>query len=98
MSRDLPRILDALLDGIVVLDDGGRVEFLNAEASRILETSTEAVAGRVVEQVAGAGGFAKAVREVLASGGSSVEHELRVPRRFQGDLLVDAAVSPLVDD
>ena len=37
MSRDLTGILDAVIAGIVVLDDTGRVEFVNAAASRILE-------------------------------------------------------------
>jgi len=97
MAADLRRVLDALLDGVVVVDAEGRVGSLNAEACRILETSTEAVAGRPVEQLAGASGFAKAVRAVLADGNSSVEHEVRVPRRFQGDLLVDATVAPLLD-
>jgi len=98
MSHDLPRILDALLDGVAVVDGDGRIVRLNAEACRILETSTEAVAGRPIEQVVGAGGFAKAVRATLATGSSCVEHEVRVPRRFQGDLLVDAAVAPLADE
>jgi two-component system nitrogen regulation sensor histidine kinase GlnL len=95
MAADLRRVLDALLDGVVVVDVEGRVGLLNAEACRILETSTEAVASRPIEQLAGAGGFAKAVRAVLADGTSCVEHEMRVPRRFQGDLLVDATVAPL---
>ena len=62
MLRRLPQILDALLDGVVVVDEAGRIEHLNTEASRILETSTEAVSGRPIEQVAGAGAFGKAVR------------------------------------
>lgn len=97
MAREIPQILDALLDGVVVVDAAGRVERLNAEACRILETSTEAVAGRTIEQVAGAVGFAKAVRAVLAGAPASVEHEIRVSRRFQGAVLVDAAVAPLAD-
>lgn len=98
MARDLPRILDALLDGVVVVDAAGRIEQLNAEASRILETSTEAVAGRGIEQVPGAAAFAKTVRGVLGGAAACVEHEVRVPRRFQGEVVVDAAVTPLVDD
>jgi len=96
MAREIPQILDALLDGVVVIDAEGRVERLNAEACRILETSTEAIAGRTIEQVAGASGFAKAVRAVLSGGAETVEHEVRVARRFQGPLLVDVAVAPLV--
>jgi two-component system nitrogen regulation sensor histidine kinase GlnL len=97
MAREIPQILDALLDGVVVVDGEGRVERLNAEACRILETSTEAVAGRPIEQGAGATGFAKAVRSVLAGVAATVEHEIRVPRRFQDAVLVDAAVAPLTD-
>ena len=41
-ARDLHRVLDAVLDGIAVLDTEGRVELLNAAACRILETSAEA--------------------------------------------------------
>ena len=98
MAREIPQILDALLDGVVVVDADGRVERLNAEACRILETSTEAVAGRPIEQVPGTTGFAKVVRAVLAGVAATVEHEIRVPRRFQGAVLVDAAVAPLTDD
>jgi two-component system nitrogen regulation sensor histidine kinase GlnL len=97
MSRAIPQILDALLDGVVVIDAEGRIERLNAEACRILETSTEAVAGRPIEQVPGAVGFAKVVRAVLAGAAATVEHEIRVPRRFQEAVLVDAAVAPLAD-
>jgi two-component system nitrogen regulation sensor histidine kinase GlnL len=83
---------------VVVVDAEGRIERLNAEACRILETSTEAVAGRTIEQLGGAIGFAKSVRAVLAGAAASVEHEISVPRRFQGPVLVDAAVTPLCDD
>jgi len=98
MAFDLRRVLDALFDGVVVVDADGRIAQLNAEACRILETSTEAVAGRPIEQVVGAGAFAKAVRVVLSGGNACVEHEVRVPRRFQGDLLVDASVAQLADE
>ena len=68
MAADLSRVLDSLLDGVIVVDAEGRFERLNTEACRILETSTDAVAGRPVEQVAGAAPFAAAVRAVLAGG------------------------------
>jgi two-component system nitrogen regulation sensor histidine kinase GlnL len=98
MPADLRRVLDALLDGVVVVDRDGCVEQLNAEACRILGTSTEAVAGWPVERVAGGAAFSKAVRSALAQGGASVENEVAVPRRFEGDLVVDVAVSPLADE
>jgi len=97
LPADLRRVLDALLDGVVILDAEGCTERLNAEACRILGTSTEAVAGWPVERVPGAVAFAKAVRSVLADGVACVENEVAVPRRFEGDLVVDVAVSPLAE-
>jgi two-component system nitrogen regulation sensor histidine kinase GlnL len=98
MARDLPRVLDALLDGVVVVDDEGCVRQLNAEACRILGTSSEAVFGRAVERMPGGEAFAKGVRAVLAEGASLVENEVALPRRFQPPLVVDVAVSPVADD
>ena len=98
MSADLRRVLDALLAGVVVVDGEGRVEQLNAEACRILGTSTEAVAGWPVERIPGGAAFSKAVRSVLAQGGACIENEVAVARRFEGDLVVDVAVSPLAEE
>ena len=39
--RDLFSVLDALLDGVILLDASGRVAHLSAEACRILEMSAE---------------------------------------------------------
>ncbi|MBW2716180.1 MAG: PAS domain-containing protein, partial [Deltaproteobacteria bacterium] len=53
MARDLESMLDAVLDGVVVLDARGEVESLNSEACRILETSNEAALGRPIEDLFG---------------------------------------------
>jgi len=98
MDDDLRRVLDALLDGVVVVDDEGAVRQLNAEACRILGTSSEAVWGRPVERVPGGEAFAKGVRAVLAGGASLVENEVVLPRRSGPDLVVDVAVSPVTDE
>lgn len=92
------RVLEALLDGVVVVDADGAVRQLNAEACRILGTSSEAMAGRPVERVPGGEIFAKGVRSVLAGGASVVENERTLLRRFQPDLVVDVAISPLGDE
>ncbi len=97
MGRDLGNVLEALMDGVVVVDAQGRVEQLNAEACRILETSTEAVAGRPLEQVPGAVSFARDVRAAIAEGRSCLEHELTLGRRFDAPLVCDVAASPLLD-
>lgn len=97
-AADLRSVLEALLDGVVVTDDEGAIRQLNAEACRILGTSLEAAWGRPIEQVPGSEFFAKGVRAVLAEGASLVEHEVVLPRRFESDLVVDIAVSPLLDE
>ncbi|MDJ0869992.1 MAG: ATP-binding protein, partial [Myxococcota bacterium] len=72
-------------------------EQLNAEACRILETSTDAVAGRPLEQVPGTLAFARDVRAAIADGRSCLEHELTLERRFAEALVCDVAASPLLD-
>lgn len=98
LAADLRRVLDALLDGVVVVDDEGCVRQLNAEACRILGTSPAAASGRPVERMPGSDAFAKGVRTVLAGGASLVANEVALPRRFEPDLVVDVAVSPVSDE
>jgi two-component system nitrogen regulation sensor histidine kinase GlnL len=98
MSRNLGRVLDAVLDGVVVIDAKGCVEQLNAEACRILGTSNGAVAGRAVERIGAAPALARPVRTVLETGASVVENEVRLSRRFGDEAVVDVAASPLLDD
>jgi two-component system nitrogen regulation sensor histidine kinase GlnL len=99
MARDLQRVIDAVLDGVVVVDEDGRVEFLNAEACRILETSAEAATASRIEHILGPDhAVAKVVQTVLGSGRSCIESERPVRRRFAEDVLVDVAASPLLED
>jgi two-component system nitrogen regulation sensor histidine kinase GlnL len=96
VDRDLQSVLDAVLEGIVVLDESGAVERLNSEACRILETSAETVAGTQVEDLFGATHtVARLARGVLETGRPAIEDEVLLERRVEGDLQVDVAVSPL---
>lgn len=98
MAHDLRGVLDALLDGLLVLDAELRIEWVNAEACRVLEVSSELARGEPLERVTGPGhDFARIARAVLASGGTQVEGEVRVPRRFSEPWLVDVAASPLFE-
>ncbi|MGH0032755.1 MAG: two-component system sensor histidine kinase NtrB [Myxococcota bacterium] len=98
MPRDLQKIIDAVLDGVVVVDEDGHVEFVNAEACRILGTSAEnALADRIDDLVGPDNAVAKAAHAVLGSGRSTIESETRLPRRFQEDVVVDVAASPLLE-
>lgn len=95
MSRDLQDVIEALLDGVVVVDARGRVELLNAEACRMLETSAEAACGQPLDRVMGDDRFGAMVRSVLESGRAVVEGDHSVARRFDDDVVVDVAASPL---
>ena len=53
MERDPKSVLDAVLDGVVVVDGAGRVELSNAEACRILGTSSEATLGQPLGRLVG---------------------------------------------
>jgi two-component system nitrogen regulation sensor histidine kinase GlnL len=98
LSRDLRHVLDAIQAGVIVLDHLGRVEEMNAPASRFLELPLESVNGAPVERLLGADhAMARLARTVLASGLSAQESDLRVERRQEGDAVVDVAASPLLD-
>lgn len=95
-ERDLQHVLDAMLDGLLVVDAEGNVERINDAACRILDTSAESVAGLPVERLLGPGhSLAKLTRAALATGRAAVEGERQVKRRLAGNLVVDVAVSPL---
>ena len=53
MARDLSGVLDAVLAGIVVLDEKGRVELINTAACRSLESSAEVARGHARERILG---------------------------------------------
>ncbi len=99
MARPLGTILDAVLDGVVVIDGEGRVEILNAEASRILGASTASAAGSPFDDLLGATHPISAItRSVRETGRSAIADEVPIERRFSEPLVADAAVAPLFDD
>jgi two-component system nitrogen regulation sensor histidine kinase GlnL len=98
LARELRTVLDAVPDGVIVLDVAGRVEQVNAEACRILQSSDDALRELEVERLLGPEhALARLARSALAEMRSTRESEQRVERRLEDDLLVDVAVSPLVD-
>jgi two-component system nitrogen regulation sensor histidine kinase GlnL len=98
VRRDLTGVLDAVIAGILVLDTEGRVELVNSAACRILETSAETALNQPVEHFFGSDhSIPKMVHTVVSTGGSASENALRIERRFDDDLVVDVATSPLFD-
>lgn len=99
MARDLSGVLDAVLAGIVVLDSNGVVETVNSAGSRILESSADSIRSLPVERLLGADHpLTRLARSVFASGRSAAENGCAVERRFEPDLSVDIAASPLFDE
>jgi len=97
--RDLSGVLDAVLAGILVLDEEGRIELANSAACRIFETSAESACGLPVERLLGPDhAIAKLALGVLASGRAAVDSERRVERRRADAVVVDTSASPLFDD
>lgn len=99
MSRPLKTILDAVLDGVLVVDRDGRIELLNAEACRILETSPGTAEGLDIDRLERADHpIALITRKVLDRGRAAIADEVPIVRRFSDDLIVDLAVAPLSED
>jgi two-component system, NtrC family, nitrogen regulation sensor histidine kinase GlnL len=99
VARDLRSLLDALPDGLVVVDARAHVERVNAEACRLLEISDDDAAGEppLARVVGDDHPLVRIARHVLASGGTHVESEVRLTRRAAEALVVDVAASPLFD-
>jgi two-component system nitrogen regulation sensor histidine kinase GlnL len=99
MKHDLQGIFDALLEGVVILDDTGRIEFLNSEAARLLDCSSEMVPGERLETAIGTDHpVSEIVERVRSKGRASIHDEIEFPRRFTPPIPVDVAVSILGED
>jgi len=98
VARKLESTLDAVVDGVVVLDADRRIEFLNPEACRILETSLEAAHGLLIDSVTGSDhSIANLSRIVMTNGRPAIERERPIERRIEPDLVVDVQASPLLE-
>jgi two-component system nitrogen regulation sensor histidine kinase GlnL len=98
MKHDLQGIFDALLEGVVVLDDVGEIEFLNSEAARILGASTEHLPGTSLAVALGSDHPVCAIVDrVRDTGRASIHDEVEFPRRLAEPLPVDVSVSPIVE-
>ena len=99
MARDLRDVLDAILAGVVVIDAEGAVDQLNSAACRILEQSADAAKGIPVERLLGpTHALARLGRKVLERGIPTSENSQEIESRFNEDLRVDVAASPLFDE
>ena len=99
MARQLQTILEAVLDGIIVLDAEGRVEHLNSEACRMLESSEEAAVGESIAELVGADHpIAELAAAATRQGRSEIRDDVSLTQRFSGDLVADAAAAPIFEE
>jgi two-component system nitrogen regulation sensor histidine kinase GlnL len=94
--RDLHNVLDAVLDGVILVDPSGQILHVNAEASRILEISSEKAAGSRLEGLFGPSHPVSDLnRQVRHERRSAVAADVSIERRFDNDVVVDVVVSPV---
>jgi two-component system nitrogen regulation sensor histidine kinase GlnL len=98
VGRDLESVLDALLDGVVLLDARGACEQLNAEACRILETGGDAAVGSRLSSTLGSDHvIPNLAQQVLESGRPGVLDDVSIQRRYESEIQVDVTVSPIFE-
>ncbi len=99
MSHDLQHILDALLDGIVVIDPQGVVERINPGACRLLQISADTALGkRLPDLLSEDHPIWMAAQSTLETGRTSVEDELLLRcGPLATDTLIDLCSSPLIE-
>jgi len=99
LLKDRQNILDALPDGVVVVDAEGIVDWANGEACRILGHSAEVLSGVELGEVLGPDHpVARLTRSVLETGRPAAEDDVRLEGRRTGRLDVDLSIAPLDDD
>ena len=96
ISPGLTDVLDAVLDGVIVLSPIGEITWLNEEACQILETSLEAGLGQPLDQLLGPNSpFPSLVAGVQQTGRPIVDDEVPLQRPFGPTRIVAVSVSPL---
>jgi len=99
MNPELRQVLDALLEGVIVVDEWGIVRQLNDEACRVLGTSAEAMAGQSIDELHGPDhALARLARTALDTARAVVEGEERIERRLEQDVTAEISAAPIFDE
>ena len=98
MSRELKSVLDAVHDGILLIDQDGYVEDLNAEACRIFGTSAGNIRGVSMDRLIDPGrAIVSLAHRVVETGQPYVQDEVVFEQRTGGNVTIDISVSPMFD-
>jgi two-component system nitrogen regulation sensor histidine kinase GlnL len=96
LASELQDVLEAMVAGVLVLDDDGCVLRVNTEASRILETSSEGMVGERLEALLGEDHpIARLARGAHEDHHTTIQRDIALADREQGRLEADVAVAPL---
>ncbi|MCH2172124.1 ATP-binding protein [Myxococcota bacterium] len=100
MPRDLNRVLDAVLAGMLVTDQSGVIELVNNAACRMVDESPDFLTGRTITDLFGQDHpLSELTRGVLETSRPAVLNDLRLIRKNQASSIeLDIAVSPLLED
>jgi two-component system nitrogen regulation sensor histidine kinase GlnL len=99
MKHELQRIFDALLEGVVLLDDHGQIELINAEASRLCAGAKELSRGEKLDNALGSEHpVCQIVERVRLSKRASINDEVEFPQRLAPSIPVDVSVSILGEE
>lgn len=92
-STALKSVLDALLVGVVIIDDRGEVEFANGEAARILGLSDHQLPGSsLVRQLDSEHPVLRILDTFRRLRRAAIHDEVEIPRRLASSLPVDVTV------
>lgn len=96
MARDLSSVLEAVLDGVLLVSRNGNIEDLNAEACRIFGVSAEAIRGQSIERLIEPGrAIVDLAHRVIQTGQPVVQAEVVYEHRSGKSFTSDVSVSPL---
>lgn len=95
-GQAVQRILDAMMDGVLILSPEGIIDAINHEACRIFETTPDGQPDRdLASLVPPDHRLITAVRKVQTSQRSRVEDEVELVHRFGKNVVLDLTLSPL---
>ena len=98
-SQDVQRVLDAMMQGVLIISPSGLVGLINHEACRILEAASETAHSRdLASLIPGNDRVLEAVEKVRISQRSRAEGEVVLRRRSGSEVLLDITLSPLVEN
>ncbi|MDG2050651.1 MAG: histidine kinase dimerization/phospho-acceptor domain-containing protein, partial [Myxococcota bacterium] len=98
-NSELQRILDAVLDGLIVVCPEGVIRRINDEACRVLESSPETCLDRPLADLAGLNHpIVHLTQQVRENRQPVIRDEVPLVRRFGSNVELEVSISPLSEE